>query len=119
MSSSSTASSRSAPKSSGKLNGGKVVPWGSLVKGQQYDVYSLIPAAIAQYDSMGPLGPVFSIIQHETNPEMTGKKNVIMKNQVFFKHYPKMREPTEGGGRKKKTYRRYSTKKIRGQTRRR
>lgn len=110
--------SRSAPKSSHKLNGGKVVPWGSLVKGQQYDFYSLVPAGIATYKSMGPLGPVFDILQHETNPAMEGKKGLIMKNQVFFKHFPKLREPTEGGSCSKKQTRRRQSKR-RGQTRRR
>lgn len=108
--------SRSAPKKGPRL-GKFVVPWGKLEVGKQYDFYSLVPQGIATYKSKSDVGPIFDIIQHETNPAMEGKKSIIMRNQIFFTHHPKMREPTEGGRRHKKTRRRHSNR--RGQTRRR
>ncbi len=97
-----------------------IVPWDKLEVGGVYDFYSLIPRGIAKFT--GPLshvGPVFNILQHETEKSLEGKKAIIMPQQVFFKHHSRPKTPTSprgthGGGKTRRVHR--STK--RGQTRR-
>ena len=107
--------SRSFPKAPGKLTGKKVVPWNELQKGQEYDFYTPVPKGIAEYTGMSDVGPVFTILQHESSPALEGKKGVIMKNQIFFKHHPKLRESNVASGGARRTRRR----QHRGHTRQR